>query len=385
MAEVNESISILMVAGEPSGDLHAAGVVQHLRELEPRVHIFGIGGDRMREAGQEQLYTTRQMAVIGFTEVIKHLPFFWKVFRRLEFECRRRKPACAILVDYPGFNLRLARRLKRLGVPVLYYIAPQVWAWGANRIPKMARWIDHMAVVFPFEVSLFENAGIPTTFVGHPLLEGLAPEVSESEFRRQHGLVDAPILGLLPGSRKQEVETLLPDMLRAAAILKKRDESLRVLVSRAAGVPHPLYKELVQSLLPEALIVANQTYSLMRYSQACLVASGTATLETACFATPMVIVYRVSELSYRIGRRLVRLDCIGLANIVAGERVVPELIQHDFTPARAAEALRRLLYDAAHAEAIRRKLRTVREKLGEPGASRKVAELALSLTWQKVH
>ncbi len=368
---------ILMVAGEPSGDLHGAGVIRELKRIHSSLHVFGIGGEKMRAAGQEQLYTTRQMAMVGFTEVLKHLPFVFNVLRHLEKEVRRRKPGCAVLIDYPGFNLRLAKRLKALGIPILYYIAPQVWAWGAKRIPKMAKMIDHMAVVFPFEAELFRRYGLPTTFVGHPLLEQIKPECSAREFYQTHRLHrQEKILTLLPGSRRQEIEALLPDMLKTATILARSISDLRLFLARSPDISDAHY-DTILAQFPHCRVTSlrNQTYSLMRYSHACLVASGTATLETACFATPMVIVYRVSRLTYAIGRRVVRLPYIGLANIVAGEKVVPEYIQNAFEPERVANELFRLLTDADYSNRIRQKLQQVRRKLGEPGASQRVAKL----------
>ncbi len=378
-----EQGQILMVAGEPSADLHGAAVIRELKKQDPSLHIFGIGGEKMRAAGQEQLYTTRQMAIIGFVEILRHLPFFYRVMRHLVREVQRRRPVCAILIDYPGFNLKLAKKLKQLGIPILYYIAPQVWAWGARRIPRMAKFIDHLAVVFPFEVPLFEQAGLPTTFVGHPLLEGLQPEYPLRVFQQKYAL-SKNTLGLLPGSRKQEVERLLPDMLRTARLLQGQLESLSLLVARAADVQQDVYQKIFRQVPVDGVqLVSRGTYSVMKYSTACMVASGTATLETACFVTPFVIVYRVSPLTYQLGRRLVKLDRIGLANIVAGEQVAPEFVQEDFQPQVVAETLLGFFRNPELRNIIQKKLRRVREKLGEAGASRSVAELALRLAWPK--
>lgn len=383
MVTPGASNSILIIAGEPSGDLHGAGVVRELQRLRPDVQVFGIGGEQMARAGQEQFFTTKEMAILGFTEVVRHLPFLLQVKKRLLQEVRRRRPACAVLIDYPGFNLRFARHLKKLGVPVFYYIAPQVWAWGAKRIPEMARLLDHLAVVFQFEVPLFERAGLPATFVGHPLLDVLQPELDEGAFRRRFGLAaKVPVLGLLPGSRNREVRALLPEMLATARRLRRELPALAVVIGQSPNVAAEHYSEVLrQSDAGDVHLASGITYSVMAHSTACMVASGTATLETACFATPLVVVYRVSRLSYELARRLVKLKNIGLVNIVAGRAIAPELIQGDFTAQRAAQHLLPLLRDPAARAAMREALLGVRESLGEPGASERVARLVKELAW----
>ena len=370
---------LLIVAGEASGDMHGAGVIKAIREIEPDAEIFGIGGDQMRAAGMETLYHINDMAILGFTEVLKHLPFIRRVMNDLVEQVRQRRPEVVILIDYPGFNLRLARKLRAEGIKILYYIAPQVWAWGAGRIAKMKKLVDQMAVVFDFEAPLFQQAGLPTEFVGHPLLEGLQPALNTEEFFAKHRLdPELPLLGLLPGSRVQEVERLLPDMLRTARLLKKEMPQLQVALAMAPTVERRVYDRIV---LDDKLIrvIDRGTYEVMRDSRACLVASGTATLETACFATPLVVVYRVSPLSYFIGKRLVKLPYIGLVNIVAGRKVASELVQNDFTPQKAAAAIAPLLRLGEERQRVQSALAMVREKLGTPGASERVAQLALSL------
>jgi lipid-A-disaccharide synthase len=375
----NHPLRVLIVAGEASGDMHGAGVIKAIREIEPDAEIFGIGGNQMRAAGMEILYHINDMAILGFTEVLKHLPFIRRVMSDLVEQVRQRRPEIAILIDYPGFNLRLARKLRAEGVKILYYIAPQVWAWGAGRIAKMKKLVDQMAVVFDFEAPLFQEAGLPTEFVGHPLLEGLQPALNTEEFFAKHGLdPELPLLGLLPGSRVQEVERLLPDMLRTARLLKKERPQLQVALAMASTVERRVYDRMV---LDDKLIrgIDRGTYEVMRDSRACLVASGTATLETACFATPLVVVYRVSPLSYFIGKRLVKLPYIGLVNIVAGRKIAPELVQNDFTPQKAAEAIAPLLRSGEARQRAQSALAMVREKLGTPGASERTAQLALAL------
>jgi lipid-A-disaccharide synthase len=381
MQEAQKKCGILIIAGEASGDLHGAGVVHELKRLAPEAEIFGIGGDGMAAAGMELLFHIRDMAVIGFTEVLRHLRFFRRVMRKLEDEVARRRPAVVILIDYPGFNLRFAARLRaRYEKPpkILYYIAPQVWAWGAKRIPKMARLVDHIAVVFPFEVPIFQSAGIPTEFVGHPLLEGLRPKLNtDTFFTRQQIDAARPLLGLLPGSRRQELERLLPDMVATARLLRQTIPDLQIAVAMAPTLPEALYRTWIKN--DDIRLVANATYEVMRDSSACLVCSGTATLETACFGTPLAVVYRVSRLSYEIGKRVVKLPYIGLVNVVAGRKIVPEFIQHDFMPERVAPVLAKLIQDNEYRAEVQRTLAEARTKLGTAGASRRAAELALQL------
>ncbi|MCK6559800.1 lipid-A-disaccharide synthase [candidate division KSB1 bacterium] len=372
------SPDILIVAGEASGDLHGARLVQALKAAAPTCRIFGIGGDGMAGAGMELLFHIRDMAVVGFSEVIRHLPFLRKVMATLLAEVERRRPAVVILIDYPGFNLRLARRLQRHGCKILYYIAPQVWAWGKNRIPKMAKLVDELAVVFPFEEPLFADAGVRTHFVGHPLLEGLSPRLSRREFFAAHGFVEGkPLLGLLPGSRHHEIMRLLPDMITTAQQLRQRHPGLQIAVGQAPTLPVRLYQEMIPN--GEVRLLSDATYELMRDSTACLVCSGTATLETACFGTPLAIVYRVSRLSYAIGKRLVKLPHIGLVNVVANRKIAPEFVQEAFQPQHVAEALSPYLQPTPEREAICQALLQVRERLGTPGASQRTAAIALRL------
>ncbi|MGH7598692.1 MAG: lipid-A-disaccharide synthase [bacterium] len=381
MKKIENKFVALIVAGEASGDLHGAGLVHELKRLAPEAEIIGIGGDGMAAAGMELLFHIRDMAVIGFTEVLRHLRFFRRVMRTLEDEVARRRPAVVILIDYPGFNLRFAARLRaRYEKPpkIFYYIAPQVWAWGAKRIPKMARLVDQMAVVFPFEAPLFQSAGIPTEFVGHPLLEGLRPKSNTDTFFARYQIDAArPLLGLLPGSRHQELERLLPDMVATAQLLRQTIPGLQIAVAMAPTLPESLYRTWIKD--DDIRLVANATYEVMRDSSACLVCSGTATLETACFETPLAVVYRVSRLSYEIGKRVVKLPYIGLVNVVAGRKIVPEFIQHDFVPARVAPVLAKLIKDSEYRAEVQRALAEVRTKLGTAGASRRTAELALQL------
>ena len=372
-------LCVLIVAGEASGDMHGAGIVKALLQAEPDAEIFGIGGNHMRAAGMEILYHINAMGILGFTEVLRHLPFIRRVMRDLVGQARQRRPDVAILIDYPGFNLRLAKKLRDERIKILYYIAPQVWAWAARRVDKMKKLIDQMAVVFDFEVPLFQRAGLRTEFVGHPLLEGLRPELSRVEFFARHHLdPELPLLGLLPGSRAQEVERLLPDMLQTARLLKKQIPHLQIALTAAPTVERQVYKNYLKGE-NGVRVVEHGPYEVMRDSRACIVASGTATLETACFATPLAVVYRISPLSYAIGKRLVKLPYIGLVNIVAGKEIVPEFVQNDFEPQKVAAAIAPFLHDSEERRRLQLELQEVRAKLGTPGASERTALLALTL------
>ncbi len=371
-------LRFLLVAGEASGDLHAARLVGALRELGP-CRVRGVTGPALRAAGAESVVAMEDVAVLGFAEVLGALPRLLRARSRLLAEARRFDPHAACLVDFPGFNLRLGPRLRSLGLRVFYYIAPQVWAWHPERARAMARWVDRLAVVFPFEEPLFRAAGVATSFVGHPLLDDLAPEVDEATFRAELGAGEGPWLALLPGSRVQEVKRHLPTMLEAARTLAKERPDLEVIAPAAPGLDASLLRAFLGPEDRRVHLVQGRTRAAQAYSTAAVVASGTATLETALFGTPLVIVYRVSALSYQVARRLVSLTRIGLPNIVAQEEVAPELIQERFTAHALAGALRPLLFDpAARAHAAER-LSVVRERLGGPGASRRAAQLLWEL------
>ncbi|MBN2564928.1 MAG: lipid-A-disaccharide synthase, partial [Candidatus Eisenbacteria bacterium] len=352
------SLTVLIVAGEASGDLHASKAVSRLRALEPDVVVYGVGGDRMRKAGVELIYHSDDFAMVGLLEVVRHIPRLTRVMNHLTDLAKRRGTRLAILVDYPGFNLALARKLGRAGISVLYYISPQVWAWGEGRVRKMARRADRVAVVFPFEETFYRERGVEAEFVGHPLLEELAlasepaPAVERPGRERPGAQSDhgdgTPVLGLFPGSRRQEIERLLPRMLDAADTLRRDIPGLSVRLGRAAGVGAALLRESGDPVGRGVDIVEPEgVHELMRISTSLLISSGTATLEAACFDTPMVIVYRLSTLSYMIGRALVKIPDIGLVNVVAGERIVPELVQGAATARRMADEVRPFLTDSA--------------------------------------
>ncbi len=360
----------MIIAGEASGDKYGALVIEALRHHLPDCRFFGIGGDHMEAAGCETLFHVRQTSFMGFVEVARNLGTVRAMFRTCRKALAERRPSALLLIDYPGFNMRLARDARAMGIPVVYFICPQVWAWGANRVRKMASRVNHLAVVFPFEEQLFRDAGVPTTFVGHPLLDVLRP-IPRQGFLATHGLADTPILGLFPGSRRQEIRRMLPVMLQAARLLRERVPCQPVI--GAANVPDEVFAS--HGWDGSVALVRGATHALMQHAQVAIVTSGTATVETALFETPMVIAYRASRLNYEIGRRLVNVSFIGMPNILAGRGIVPELIQQDCTPERlAAEAVALMEHTAARSAMIGN-LREVRTLLGTPGAAARVADI----------
>lgn len=372
--------SIMIIAGEASGDVYGARLIDAFRILHPEAHFFGIGGNRMRTAGMELLYHIDQTAVMGFVEVVKRYPFFREMLDVCEQQYRERNPDVVVLIDYPGFNLRLAGKVKKAGGRVLYYISPQVWAWGKDRALKMRGLVDHLACVFPFEEALFNDRGIPTTYVGHPLVE-IIERSERTSFLTTHALPDdRRILGLFPGSRVQEVQRLLPTMLDGARMI--REECDCTIAIGAAGLPDELYAEAIGDV-DDVHLLRDATHGLMQHSHAAIVASGTATVETALYETPMVIVYRASWLNYQIGRRLINVNHIGMVNILAGRRIVPELLQNDVQAEYIAEYMYPYFRNPRQRADTIAQLREVKLLMGEPGASLRTAELLDSMLGDK--
>ncbi len=369
---------ILIVAGESSGDLHAAGVVAELRRRAPDLTIEGIGGDRMRQAGVRLHAHAGDLAVVGFVEVAARLPAIWRAYRSMIRCLRDRRPDLVILVDFPDFNLRLARRASRLGIPVVYFISPQVWAWRAGRIRSIAKYVRRLLVIFPFEEGFYRDRGVEALYVGHPLLDRLASSPSMDEARRRLELEGAaPVLGLLPGSRAGELMRHLPILLRSARRLMTEQPDLRVVIAAADGLPLDLIGSFLTREAVLATVVQGRTYEVMAASDLLLVASGTATIEAAIIGTPMVIVYRLAFLSWLLGRLLIRVPYIGMVNLVAGRRVAPELIQFHATPERIADEARRLLLSAEQRRQTRQELQQTRDRLGPPGALSRTVDAIL--------
>jgi lipid-A-disaccharide synthase len=373
---------LLLSCGEPSGDLYAGAVTRELRALEPAIEIRGLGGPQFAAAGGELIADYRGLSVTGLTEAIGKLPKSFATLRSLLDAARRRPPAALVAIDFPDFNFRLARGIKRLGIPVVYYISPQIWAWRGGRLKTMREIADLVIVIFPFEEPIYRDAGIPVTFVGHPLVD-LAPHTDRASFARANGLSAAdPIVAILPGSRPNEVGRILPDLIGAAGRIGAVVESAQFVVARAPGLDDTLFANARAAAVRRLVIVERQTDAVLSAADVVLTASGTATVQTAIHDAPMVIVYRVSPLTYWLGRRLVTVDTFGMVNLIAGEKIVPELIQDAFTPKAVADEAVSLLTDTVRRARVREGLALVRQRLGGPGASRRAAEAILRVARQ---
>jgi lipid-A-disaccharide synthase len=365
---------ILFVAGEASGDLHAAGVARALTAGGAPFRLTGIGGDDMRAAGVELIEHAEKLAVMGFVEVLKHVPQHWKLLRELKARIRSGRVALVVLIDYPGFNMKVAVAAAEAGVPVLYYITPQVWAWGAKRLAELSRTITKAAVILPFEEALLRAHGIDATFVGHPLLDRARMLPDRAAARAALGVgPNDRLLALFPGSRAQEITRHLDLFVATALELQRRDPTLTVIVSAAPHVTIP----------PERCpfpLVRSSSFAVLRAADAAMCKSGTTTLEAAVALCPLVVAYRTSAITYAAARRLVKIPYIGLVNVVADREVAPEFVQEALVPARVADALEPLLdpRSARRAEMVAQ-LTAVRDTLGEPGAADRVARMALDL------
>lgn len=364
---------IFVSAGEASGDLYGALLIPALRERLGDVEFFGCGGDRMREAGCQTLVDARQVAMVGLLEVVPGLPRAWRALRRLRSAVRQDPPALAILVDFPEFNLRLAKELKRAGTPVLYFVAPQVWAWRAGRLAVLRRYVDRLLCIFPFEETFFRAARVPAEFVGHPLLGRVAPTLSSQEFRARFELPAAtPLIALLPGSRRREILLNLPPLMETARQLAAEGE-YRFLVPAASTVAGDWIRALVADGGNAFHVIENHTYDALAHAAVAVVASGTATIETALLGTPMVVVYRVSRATWWLGRNLVHTPFYSMVNLVAGRKIVPELIQDEFQPETVAREARQLLDYPLVRERMQEGLREVAARLRPPASSLSVA------------
>ena len=359
------TLRVFVSAGEASGDRHAAGLVRALRRRVPDLEVRGLGGPELEAEGAVLLARIDELAALGFSEVIRRLPFFTRLMSRVTADIEAWQPHVVIPVDYPGFNLRLARRARGRRIPVAYYIAPQVWAWRPERRPGIGRAVDHLLVVFPFEEPLFREAAIRTTFVGHPLLDGTSSTPRQAVRERLGISNQERLLAILPGSRVQEIEANLPVLVDGVATL-----NARVVVSRAPAVPEPVYA--VATTLGLALWEGSAG-DLAGAADAALVASGTATLETGLRGTPLAVVYRTGSLNWHLAKALVKIRTIGLVNIAAGGHRVPELLQDQFTAQRVAEIAHRLLFDPNEAREQRAYLAQLAEKLGGQGAADRAA------------
>jgi lipid-A-disaccharide synthase len=376
---MGEQNQIMLVVGEASGDIHGAQVVQALLARDPNLKIFGVGGERLQQTRFEALYNVSQLTGMGLVELAGNLKTLWQALRRLRRALRERRPRLLILIDFPDFNLRLARTARTLNVPVLYYVSPQVWAWRRRRVRQIARFVDHMAVVFPFEAPFYHAHGVRATFVGHPLLDAVAVRESRDRVLARLGLdPKRPVVALLPGSRRREVQYHLP-VMAAAARRYRSEDGVQFVCIRAGTIDRAMLKPALNGRGWEIPIVEESRYDVINAADLVWAASGTATVESALLLKPMIIVYRVSWLTYLLARLLVRVEHVGMVNIIAGERLVPELIQSGLSVERLLEESRGLLRDRGSYQKIVARLSELRGKLGQPGAGERVAELALSM------
>jgi lipid-A-disaccharide synthase len=376
---------VLIVAGEASADLHGSHLVKALKGLQPDVAFWGIGGSHMAQAGVRILVSSSDMAVVGLTEVVQRLHTIVRAARTIKSVLKQIRPDLLILIDYPEFNLYLARIARSLQIPVFYYISPQVWAWRRGRVKKIAKRVDRMAVILPFEEAFYRDRGLEVVYVGHPLLD----EVNSAQRResscvngsRLQGAVSAhdPIVGLLPGSREEEIRNLLPVMIQAIEILRPRYPRIGCLLPLAKTITHSDIDGFLRGSQAPIKVVEEDIYGALNCCRVVLVASGTATLDVAIMGVPMVVLYKVSPLSYWLGKKLIKVPFISLVNLIAGEQVVPELIQGDVTPERLADAALSLIEVEKTRLTMIKKLKKVRMDLGEGGASEKAASIAIEM------
>ncbi len=372
------SVRLLLSCGEPSGDLYAGALMRELQALSPGISVAGLGGPEFAAAGGRLIADYRGLAVTGLTEAITKVPKSLSTLGELVADARRERPDALVVIDFPDFNLPLARRIRKLGVPIVYYISPQIWAWRAGRLKTIRELATRVLVIFPFEEQIYRDAGVAAEFVGHPLVDlAVAGESRENLLRRLRFEPSAPVVAILPGSRPNEVRRIFPDLVAAAQHIRRRIPGTQFIVARAPHLDDELFA--VANDLPLCAIVAGQTDAVLEAADVVLTASGTATVQTALHDRPMVIVYRLSPLTYHLGRRLVKLDTYGMVNLIAGEKIVPELIQDAFTPVAVADEAVSMLTDRERTARVSVGLARVRERLGGPGASRRAAEAILKV------
>jgi lipid-A-disaccharide synthase len=371
---------IVVIAGEASGEAHAGRMLAELKTMAPDIKVSGIGGDTMRAAGAEIKVDFSELAVMGLVEVLIQYRHIKKIFNQLVKELENDRPDLLVLVDYPGFNLKLAKVAKKLHIPVLYYISPKVWAWRAGRVKKIKRYVDHMAVLFPFEQSIYEKAGVPVSCVGHPLVDAVTTSLTTEQAKQKFALDPGHrVIGLYPGSRRSEVEALLPIMIEAAEKIYHRHFDVSLALPLAPGLDIETLKPLLRKATMPVKIVEGDFYDFTKSCDAIVAASGTVTLEIALLAVPHFIVYRVSPMTYRILKKLVKIPYVGLCNIVTGEALIQELIQDDVTVERLEQEISNLIIrpdSKARAEKIRKKVLTA---LGPSGGSQNAAKQIITM------
>ena len=369
---------VMIIAGETSGDLHGARLVNAMQDRRDSLFFCGVGGSALKAAGVRVLVDISELAVVGFTEVFSKLPTILRSLAAVKKLLKVLKPDLLILIDFPEFNLNVAAAAKKIGVPVLYYISPQIWAWRPRRVRRIAKRVDHMAVILPFEQRFYQDHQVPVTYVGHPLLDSGIPDVNEILNAKTDS---TPVIGLLPGSRESEIIRHIPVMMETAALLKKRHQGIRFMLSHAPAVPREQFDDILARCHADVdfEVVSDDVEHVFKQCHLVVAASGTVTLQAAIYGIPMVIIYKVSTLSYWLGRALVRVNNIGLVNLIAGKEIVPEVIQHEACASNIASQVSQMLIDVAGRREMQHQLVKIRDTLGGVGASRRVADIALGM------
>ena len=372
------SARLLLSCGEPSGDLYAGALLRELRLIDPGIAVSGLAGPQFVAAGGVLLEDYRGLAVTGVTEAFAKVPRFYATLRRMTARARAERPDALVVIDFPDFNFPLARRIKRLDIPVVYYISPQIWAWRAGRLKAIREIADLVLVIFPFEEAIYRDGGVPVEFIGHPLIDLAQPSGPRRAFLEARGLsATAPTVAILPGSRPNELDRILPDLVTSAERIRDHVTSAQFVIARGPNLDSRHFDVAGGGRLGLVTIVENDTDAALASADVALTASGTATVQSALHDTPMVVVYRVSPLTYWLARRLVTVDVISMVNLIAGEKIVPELIQGAFTPEAVAREAVSMLTDPARAARVREGLARVRSQLGGPGANGRAAKAIL--------
>ena len=370
----------MISCGEPSGDLYAGALARELRRIDPNVELTGFGGAHLRRAGASLSGDFSGLSVTGLLEVARVLPRTYAIYKRLVADLHAKRPDALVAVDFPDFNFRLAHAARALRIPVVYYISPQLWAWRPGRMKTMRRIADRVLVIFPFEEKLYRDAGVPVQWVGHPLLDVADSPEPRDRFLQHHGLdATRPVVALLPGSRRNELRAILPGLAGAARLIATKLPGTQFMLARAPHLPDELFASLTEMSDLRVAMIDGGADHVLAAADVALVASGTVTVQAALHGCPMVVVYRLSPLTYRLGRPFVQVDTFAMANLVAGRKIVPELMQDDFTPERVAGEALPLLRDRDAAARMRRDLQLVRSRLGEPGASARAARAVVEV------
>lgn len=372
--------TIFIVAGEASGDKHAARLIREAKDAMPDLHFEGLGGEKMQQAGCKLRVDLASTAVMGFVQVLANIRFFRRLLHETVDCIEKKRPDALVLVDYPGFNMRLASKVKKFGIPVIYYIGPQIWAWRPRRINRIAKLVDKMMVILPFEEDIYRRAGVDVAHVGHPLIDSISESVPDPNFLKE---IDAPdrdgIIGLLPGSRRQEITKFLPVLLETARLIVRQMPTARFLIPCSGPDNMTTVKEIIGKTDIPASVFLGKIHDVARVSRCCIVASGTATLEVACFLTPLIVVYKTGHLPWLLSRRLLQVEHISLVNLIAGKEVVPEMLQYRMRPELLAESAIELCRNGERRERMIGGLAKVRESLGGPGASKRAAAVVCEM------